>query len=69
VDVGARAEIYALIDRLSRDGLAILLISSDLTEVLGMADRIVVMRAGRTTGELPRGKATPERIMELATLQ
>ena len=69
VDVGARAEIYALIDRLSRDGLAILLISSDLTEILGMADRIVVMRAGRTTGELPRGNATPERIMELATIQ
>jgi rhamnose transport system ATP-binding protein len=67
VDVGARAEIYALIDRLSRDGLAILLISSDLTEVLGMADRIVVMREGETTGELPRAQATAERIMELAT--
>ena len=69
VDVGARAEIYALIDRLSRDGMAILLISSDLTEVLGMADRVVVMRAGQTTGELPRSQATPERIMELATIQ
>jgi ABC-type sugar transport system ATPase subunit len=69
VDVGARAEIYALIDRLSREGMAILLISSDLTEVLGMADRVVVMRAGRTTGELPRRQATPERIMELATVQ
>jgi rhamnose transport system ATP-binding protein len=67
VDVGARAEIYALIDRLSRDGLAILLISSDLTEILGMADRVVVMREGRTTGELARSEATPERIMELAT--
>jgi rhamnose transport system ATP-binding protein len=67
VDVGARAEIYALIDRLSREGLAILLISSDLTEVLGMADRVVVMREGHTTGELVRGEATAERIMELAT--
>ena len=69
VDVGARAEIYSLIDGLSRKGLAILLISSDLTEVLGMADRIVVMRQGRTAGELARGDATPERIIELATFE
>jgi ABC-type sugar transport system ATPase subunit len=69
VDVGARAEIYTLIDRLSRAGLAILLISSDLTEVLGMADRVVVMREGRTIGEVPRAQATAERIMQLATLQ
>jgi rhamnose transport system ATP-binding protein len=69
VDVGARAEIYALIDRLSRAGLAILLISSDLAELLGMADRVVVMREGRTMGEVPRAQATPERIMQLATLQ
>jgi ABC-type sugar transport system ATPase subunit len=69
VDVGARADIYMLIDRLSRGGLAILLISSDLTEVLGMADRIVVMREGRTTGQLARREATGERIMELATAE
>jgi ABC-type sugar transport system ATPase subunit len=69
VDVGARAEIYTLIDRLSRGGLAILLISSDLTEVLGMTDRVVVMREGATVGELARPDATAERIMELATPQ
>jgi L-arabinose transport system ATP-binding protein len=67
VDVGAKAEIYALIDRLTRDGLGILFISSELPELLGMADRIVVMKDGRTVGELPRGIATEERIMEMAT--
>jgi ABC-type sugar transport system ATPase subunit len=67
VDVGAKAEIYALIDRLTRDGLGILFISSELPELLGMADRIVVMKDGRTVGELARGEATEERIMELAT--
>ena len=67
VDVGAKAEIYALIERLTHDGLGILFVSSELPEVLGMADRIVVMRAGRTVGELARGEATEERIMELAT--
>ena len=67
VDVGARAEIYALLDRMSREGMAILLISSDLTEVLGLADRIVVMRHGGTVSELSRGEATPERVMSAAT--
>jgi ABC-type sugar transport system ATPase subunit len=67
VDVGAKAEIYALVDRLTRDGLGVLFISSELPELLGMADRIVVMKDGRTVGELARGKATEERLMELAT--
>jgi ABC-type sugar transport system ATPase subunit len=67
VDVAARADIYALIDRLSREGLAIVLISSDLTEVLGMADRVLVMKHGHVAGEIPRAAATPGRIMELAT--
>jgi ribose transport system ATP-binding protein len=67
VDVGARAEIYALMRRLTAEGAAILMISSDLPEVLGMADRIVVMRGGRTTGELGRAEATAERVMALAS--
>jgi ABC-type sugar transport system ATPase subunit len=67
VDVGARAEIYALMNRLTGGGLAILMISSDLPELIGMADRIVVMREGRTTGELGRAAATPEAVMALAT--
>jgi ABC-type sugar transport system ATPase subunit len=68
VDVGARAEIYATMNRLTTSGLGILMISSDLPEVLGMADRIVVMREGRTVGELSRAEATAERVMALAAL-
>jgi ABC-type sugar transport system ATPase subunit len=67
VDVGARAEIYALMNRLTAEGLAVLMISSELPEVLGMADRIVVLREGRTAGELARADATAERVMALAS--
>jgi ribose transport system ATP-binding protein len=67
IDVGARTEIYALMNRLTAQGMAILMISSDLPEVLGMSDRIVVMREGRVSGELPRGAATPDAVMALAT--
>jgi ABC-type sugar transport system ATPase subunit len=67
IDVGAKAEIYALMNRLTAQGLAILMISSELPEVLGMSDRVVVMHEGRTAGELSRAQATPESVMELAT--
>jgi ABC-type sugar transport system ATPase subunit len=67
VDVGARADIYHLMNRLTAGGLAIIMISSDLPELLGMSDRVVVMREGRVTGELARGAATPETVMALAT--
>jgi ABC-type sugar transport system ATPase subunit len=66
VDVGARVEIYRIMNELTSGGMAILMISSDLPEVLGMADRVVVMREGRTMGELPRREATAERVMALA---
>ncbi|MGV8978307.1 MAG: sugar ABC transporter ATP-binding protein [Cellulomonas sp.] len=66
VDVGAKAEIYAIIDELSARGVAVLVISSELPEVLGLADRIVVMQDGRVTGELARADATEERILTLA---
>ncbi|MEO7888955.1 MAG: sugar ABC transporter ATP-binding protein [Vicinamibacterales bacterium] len=66
VDVGARSEIYGILNRLTDRGLAILMISSDLPEVMGMSDRVVVMREGRTTGELARRDVTAERIMALA---
>jgi ribose transport system ATP-binding protein len=66
VDVGARVEIYRIMNELTATGMAILMISSDLPEVLGMADRVVVMREGRTTGELVRQEATAERVMSLA---
>jgi len=67
VDVGARADIYALMNQLTNEGLGILMISSDLPELLGMSDRVVVMREGRTVGMLTREAATPEAVMGLAT--
>ena len=67
IDVGAKSEIYALMNRLTAQGLGILMISSELPEVLGMSDRVVVMHEGRTAGELSRAQATPDSVMEMAT--
>ncbi|MBZ5729252.1 MAG: sugar ABC transporter ATP-binding protein [Acidobacteriia bacterium] len=67
VDVGAKSEIYALIRALARRGAAILFASSELDEVLRLADRILVMHRGRIAGELTRAEATEEGIMRLAT--
>jgi D-xylose transport system ATP-binding protein len=67
VDVGAREEIYLTIDRLAREGMAVVVVSSDLTEVLGLADRVVVLRQGRVAAELARNDATPETVMAAAT--
>ena len=69
IDVGARAEIYRLIRRLAAEGLATLVISSDLPEVLGLSDRILVMRKGSISGELARAEATPEKVLALAMPQ
>jgi rhamnose transport system ATP-binding protein len=66
VDVGSKAEIHALMQELTEGGLAIIMISSDLPEVLGMSDRIVVMRQGTIRGELSRKDATPTRVLALA---
>jgi L-arabinose transport system ATP-binding protein len=66
IDVGAKAEIYRLIDDLAGEGLGVLLISSELPEVLGLADRILVMQAGRITGQLTAEEATENAVMELA---
>lgn len=67
VDVGAKAEIHRLMDELASRGIGILLISSELSELLGMCDRIYVMHRGRIVGELRREEATQERIIALAT--
>ena len=67
VDVGAKAEVHHLMSRLAQRGVAILMISSELPEILGMSDRILVMRQGRIAGELSRAEATQEGIMALAT--
>jgi len=66
IDVGAKAEIYHIIADLARDGVALLVISSELPEVLGLADRIIVMRDGRVAGELTRAEATEEKVLALA---
>ena len=67
IDVGAKAEIHAIIRELAGEGMAILLVSSDLPEVLAMSDRILVMREGRQMGVLDRESATQEAVMSLAT--
>jgi ABC-type sugar transport system ATPase subunit len=67
VDVGAKAEISEIIVRLASEGRAILLVSSELPEVLALSDRVLVMRSGRIVGELDRASLTAERIMTLAT--
>jgi len=69
VDVGAKAEIHALMNELAAQGMAILMISSELPEVLGVSDRILVMREGRLVAELSREEASQDRIMQAATGQ
>jgi ABC-type sugar transport system ATPase subunit len=67
IDVGAKQEIYAQINHLAKSGLAIVLVSSELPEVLGLSDRLMVLHEGRLTGEFTREQATPERVMACAT--
>ena len=67
VDVGARAEIYRILRELKARGLALLVVSSDLPEVLTLADRIVVMADGRTVGELDGEAASEEAVLHIAT--
>jgi ribose transport system ATP-binding protein len=67
VDVGAKQEIYRLMDELAGKGMAILFVSSELEEVMGLSDRVLVMRDGLITGELSRGSLGEEAIMRLAT--
>lgn len=66
IDVGAKAEIYSLMEDLCRQGIGIIMISSELQETLSMADRILVMSEGKVTGEVPREEATQENLMKLA---
>jgi len=67
IDVGAKVEIYRLMNQLVQDGVAIIMVSSELPEILGMSDRVMVIHEGRITGFLDRAAATQERIMEYAT--
>ena len=67
IDVGTKAEVHRLLSELAGQGLAILMISSELPEVLGMADRVLVVCEGRITADIPRDDATPENVMAAAT--
>jgi ABC-type sugar transport system ATPase subunit len=69
IDVGAKAEVYAIMSDLARLGIGIIMISSEMPEILAISDRILVMYEGRIMGELSRGEATQERIMTLASGQ
>jgi ABC-type sugar transport system ATPase subunit len=69
IDVGAKAEIYRLMRLLARQGTAIIMISSELPEIIGMSDRILVIHDGKVMGELAPSEATEERILMLATGQ
>jgi len=67
IDVGAKNEIYKLMNKLAAEGKSIIMISSEMTEILRMSDRIVVMCEGKKTGEIGIAEATQEKIMNLAT--
>jgi ABC-type sugar transport system ATPase subunit len=69
IDVGAKAEVHALMSRLAQEGIGILMISSELPEIIGMSDRVIVMCQGRVTGELERDGSSDmqEKIMAYAT--
>ena len=69
IDVGAKSEIYTLMNDLVKQGKSIIMISSELTEVLRMSDRILIMCEGRKTGEISIEEATQEKIMHAATLR
>jgi ABC-type sugar transport system ATPase subunit len=67
IDVGTKAAVHALMSKLAAEGMAILMISSELPEILGMSDRVLVMREGRITGHFSRAEATQEKIISAAT--
>jgi len=67
IDVGAKQEIYAEINKLAKGGMAIVLVSSELPEVLGLSDRVIVLHEGRMTGEFESSEASPEKVMAAAT--
>ena len=67
IDVGTKAAVHALMSKLASEGMAILMISSELPEILGMSDRILVMHEGQMTGQFSRHEATQEKIISAAT--
>jgi putative multiple sugar transport system ATP-binding protein len=68
IDVGAKYEVYTIMNRLVKEGMSIIMISSEMPEILGMSDRVYVVSGGRISGELPIQEATQDKIMQLATI-
>ena len=68
IDVGAKYEIYQLINKLAEQGIGIIVVSSDLPEIIGISDRILTLCEGRLTGEFTRGNVTQEQLLYAATL-
>jgi D-xylose transport system ATP-binding protein len=66
IDVGAKLEVYELINRLTADGCAVILVSSELPELMGMCDRIIMLAEGRIGGEFERGEFTQEKLLAAA---
>jgi rhamnose transport system ATP-binding protein len=66
IDVGTKAEVHRMLGEFASQGMAVLMISSELPEVLGIADRVIVMREGLVAAEFPRAAATPEAILHAA---
>ena len=69
IDVGAKYEIYSLIAKLAAEGMAVILISSELPEVIGLSDRIIVMRGRRIVGEISAKDATEEKLLSMAMME
>ena len=69
IDVGTKAEVHRLMSQLAADGVAVLMVSSELPEVLGMADRVLVMHEGRLVADIPAERADEESVMYAATGQ
>jgi len=69
IDVAAKAEVHSLLNQMAQNGIAVVMISSELPEILGMSDRIVTLREGRLTGEISRAEATEERLMQMMTTE
>ena len=67
VDVGARMSVYRIIDQLTRQGIGIIMLTSDMMELIGLSDRVLVFYEGRVSGEMDRGEATEEKIMHAAS--
>ena len=69
IDVGAKSEFYNMICKFAKEGLAVILISSEMPEVIGLSDRIIVMRGRRIAGELPAAEATEEKLLTMAMME